>query len=147
MPSQPVDFYQAGQRHFHDAELLHDHARNAAAGQLYGFTAECGIKFLLLKQGYPSDPATGELVEDRKKRKFKKHIHELVSNINHLHAYLDGRGAAQYLAMMPSLMNFADWTTAYRYYNESHIPLSLTEWRSASREVMLMLDQLLLDMP
>jgi hypothetical protein len=69
--SKPVDFHQAGQRHFRDAELLRTHARNAAAGQLYGFAAECGIKFLLIKQGYPADSTTGELVEDRKKRKFR----------------------------------------------------------------------------
>jgi hypothetical protein len=86
-------------------------------------------------------------VEDRKKRKFKKHIHELVSSINQLHAYLDGREAAKYLAQIPHLAEFSDWKTDHRYYVDSHIPASLPKWEKASREVMLMLDQLLLDMP
>ena len=141
MPTgKPVDFHQAGKRHFSDAELLRTHARNAAAGQLYGFAAECGIKFLLIKQGYPTDPTTGELVD----RHVKIHINKLVQTINTL---LEGRNAAQYLANIPHFADFFDWATDHRYYLDSHIPPSLSKWQNASREVMLMLDQLLLDMP
>lgn len=142
MPTiKPVDFHQAGKRHFNDAELLQDHARNAAAGQLFGFAAECGIKSLLVWNGYPTDPASGEIVE----KKFRKHIHELVKNIDQLHAYLNGRDAAKYLAMIPSINDFSDWKTDHRYYTDSALPSSLAKWRKASREIMGMLDQAMLD--
>lgn len=135
-----VDFHQAGKRHFRDAELLKSCTRNAAAGQLYGFAAECGIKFLLIKQGYPTDSVTGDLVD----KQVRKHIDLLVKTINTL---LAGRNAATYLAMIPSLTDFSDWKTDHRYYLDLHIPASLPKWEKASREVMLMLDQLFLDMP
>lgn len=72
------------------------------------------------------------------------YINKLVQTINTL---LEGRNAAQYLAMIPHLADFSDWTTNHRYYMDSHIPDSLSKWENASREVMLMLDQLLLYMP
>ncbi len=141
MPTgKKVDFHQAGTRHFRDAELLRTHERNAAAGQLYGFAAECGIKVLLIQQGYQTDSTTGELVD----RPVKIHINQLVQTINTL---LEGRNAATYLAQIPHLADFFDWKTDHRYYLDSHIPPSLSKWQNASREVMLMLDQLCLDMP
>lgn len=60
---QVVDFRHAANRHYRDGNLLMANGRQANAGQLYGFTAECGIKWLLVWKGYPSDPVTGELVE------------------------------------------------------------------------------------
>jgi hypothetical protein len=141
--TKPVDFQQAAKRHFYDAELLMNHSRQATAGQLYGFTAECGIKSLLVWKGYPTHPATGELLE--KKRKFRAHIHELIKNINMLYAFLDGRGAAKYLAMIPSIGNFSDWKTDHRYYADSALPPSVSSWRKASREIMRMLDEVTLD--
>jgi hypothetical protein len=142
-PIKRVDFLQAGKRHFNDAELLRNHARDAAAGQLYGFAAECGIKSLLAWSGYPIDPVSGEIVEPKKK--FRKHIHELVKNINMLHTYLNGKGGAKYLAMIPSINDFSDWNTDHRYYTDSALPPSLAKWRKASREIMIMLDQVMLD--
>lgn len=123
--------------------MLLDHERKATAGQLYGFAAECGIKSLLVWNGYPTDPISGELAE--KKKKFRAHIHELVNNINTLQAFLDGRGAAKYLAMIPNVSNFADWTTAHRYYTDAALPPSLAKWREASREILQMLDEAMLD--
>jgi len=139
-PSKPVDFHHAGKRHFADAELLLEHTRNATAGQLYGFAAECGIKTLLVWSGYPTDPVSGEIVERRKEKKFRKHIHELVRNSNMLHTYLDGRGAAKYLAMIPSIEDLSDWRTDHRYYTDAALPPSLLKWRQASQEILRMLD-------
>lgn len=141
--STPVDFHQAGKRHFADAELLRDHKRDSSAGHLYGFAAECGIKTLLVWNGYPTDPGTGEL--DEKKKKFKVHIHEFVRNIGTLQTYLDGRGAAKYLAMMPNLGHFSNWKTDHRYYTDSALPPSVDKWREAAKEILQMLDEAMLD--
>ena len=118
-------------------------SRYANAGQLYGFTAECGIKWLLVWKGYPSDPVTGEIVE--KKKKFRAHIHELIKNIHMLSTFLEGRGASKYLAMIPSIGNFSDWKTDHRYYVDSALPSSLTDWQTAAREIMQMLNEAILD--
>ena len=142
---KPVDFHHAGKRHFTDAELLIKLKRDASAGQLYGFAAECGIKTLLVWNGYPTDPVSGELVEQGKKKRFRAHIHEFVKNINTIRTFLDGRGAAKYLAMIPNVGNFSDWKTDHRYYRDSALPPSLNKWREASREIMRMLDEAMLD--
>lgn len=138
-----INFHEAARRHFQDADLLEvQHHRLAGAGQLYGLAAECGIKSLLVSQGYPSDPTTGDLAH----RKLRKHVHELVNNIHMLDAFLDGRGAARYRAMLPNLNRFSNWHTEQRYYADQALPLaSVTHWRVAADEVMRMLDQLLLD--
>lgn len=140
-----VDFHNAGKRHFTDAELLFTLSREASAGHLYGFAAECGIKTLLVWKDYPTDPDTGELVEKGHKKKFRTHIHALVKNINTLRAFLDGRGAAKYLAMLPNLDNFSDWNIDHRYYADTALPSSLLKWREAAREIMRMLDEAMLD--
>lgn len=139
-----VDFRQAATRHFKDAELLMDQARQANAGHLYGFAAECGVKALLVWRGYPSDPSTGEIIK-KTPNKFRVHIDELTKNINMIYTFLDGHGAAKYLAMIPSIGDFSDWKTDHRYYIESALPPSVLNWRKASREIMQMLDQAMLD--
>lgn len=143
VPAKLVDFHQAARRHFKDAELLMNQTREANAGQLYGFAAECGVKALLVWKGYPSDPVSGEIIEKRKK--LRAHIHELTKNINMVHTFLDGRGAAKYLAMIPSIGDFSDWKTDHRYYIESALPPSVSNWKNASREIMRMLDHAMLD--
>lgn len=141
--NKPVDFHQAAKRHFYDAEILMDHNRKATAGHLYGFTAECGVKSLLVWKGYPTNQLSGEICE--KKKRFRAHIHELIKNINMLHTFLDGRGAVKYLAMIPSIGNFSDWKTDHRYYIDSALPPSASKWREASREILRMLDEVTLD--
>jgi hypothetical protein len=141
--TKTVDFRYAASRHYSDGDLLMANGRYANAGQLYGFTAECGIKWLLVLKGYPSDSVTGEIVE--RKRKFRAHIHELIKNINMLTTFLEGRGASKYLAMIPSIGNFSDWKTDHRYYFESALPPSLKNWQKAAHEIMQMLNEAILD--
>lgn len=138
-----VDFRVAASRHYQDGELLMENARHANAGQLFGFAAECGLKWLLVWKGYPTDPVSGEILE--KKKKFRVHIHELVKNITMVQAFLDGRGASKYLAMLPSIDTFSDWKTDHRYFIESALPPSLSNWRTTAHEIMKMFDEANLD--
>lgn len=140
-----INFYQAAKRHFSDAELLMENKRHPNAGHLYGFAAECGIKSLLVWNGLPTDPKTGDIVGKQEKKKFRVHVHKLANNINTLHAYLDGRGAAKYLVMISNIDKFLNWTEEHRYYIESALPQSFSDWRKAAQEVMYMLDQATLD--
>ena len=51
----PADFVDAHRRHWEDAELLFDHQRWANADQLYGLSAECGLKAVMQILGMPVD--------------------------------------------------------------------------------------------
>ena len=49
----PSDFTDAHCRHWDDAELLFKLQRWANADQLYGFSAECGLKAVMTFLGMP----------------------------------------------------------------------------------------------
>jgi hypothetical protein len=53
----PADFADAHRRHWEDAELLFAHDRWANADQLYGFSAECGLKTVMQALGMNTDAA------------------------------------------------------------------------------------------
>ena len=50
-----ADFSDAHRRHWEDAELLHAYSRWANADQLYGFSAECGLKAVMQVLGMHVD--------------------------------------------------------------------------------------------
>lgn len=142
------DFPSAAKRHWHDAVLLETSGRSGNAGQLYGFSAECGIKSMLIGLGYPCEQDGSP-----KKKKnlpsgapeFRKHIHEFVAVIGDIQIYAAGRNGAKYTAMIPNITYFIDWNTDHRYWAEANIPKSLPAWKTAAKEVMGMLDAAYLD--
>jgi hypothetical protein len=141
-----VSYSSAAMRHYQDAEFLFDAGRIPNAGQLYGFIAECGIKSLLIWNGYDSDPTTGEITRQKNKNdNLRVHIHELVQRINTVKVFLNGRSGAKYLNMIPNIENFHDWDTNHRYYIDSEIPPSVPTWKMAAKEVIEMLEQAKLD--
>ena len=100
--AHPADYSDAHSRHWEDAELLYDDERWANADQLYGFSAECGLKAVMLSQGMPVD-ATGTPTE----KAHKQHVHKLWEACK---AFLQGRLAPQYLRLLPAGVPFDDWT-------------------------------------
>lgn len=134
-----INFHGAAMRHHSDAMFLQSDRRDANAGQLYGFVAECGIKALLVACGL-SVEADGDIKKGEKGKNFKTHVDALAAQINMIHGFLEGRAMAGYMAHIPDIANFCDWNTAYRYYDESQIPPSLGKWNSAASQIMKMLD-------
>jgi hypothetical protein len=47
--------------------------------------------------------------------------------------------------MFPNIGNFSDWLPDHRYYDETAIPTSLNNWKTAADEVGKMIDQAFLD--
>jgi hypothetical protein len=139
----PVDYVSAARRHFDDAGLLLQQGRQANAGQLLGFTMECGLKALLIACGVQTDK-DGSLPE---RNKFRQHMPELTKRINLFgHLIPDGAKAQRYLARLPSREDFKDWKVDHRYFRESALPLaSLPAWQSAANEVGELLDQITTD--
>lgn len=107
----PEDFLNAHHRHWRDAELLFKHRRWANADQLYGFSAECGLKAVMQMLGLGVD-RNGKL-EDA----YRKHIQDLWRLFSTL-AF--GSKAANYLRILPSNFPFKDWSQNDRYANSDY---------------------------
>jgi len=139
--AKQVNFFHAAKRHYNDAELLLNHKREANAGHLYGFASECGIKQLLVVHGLPTNPITGDIIENRPYQ-YRVHLDRLINSMN---IFLSGRDGAKYLAMIPSIGCYANWRVDHRYFVDSALPASVADWRKAAEEVIRMLFQAELD--
>lgn len=143
----PVAYEHAARRHLADAETLFSQGRMANAGQLYGFVAECGLKALLLACGVVPDVDGGipgkHPAKPEKQHPLRQHMPSLTGRIAaHGQLIPDGPQAANYMATMPNLGHFNDWSVDHRYWRETALPLaSVINWRSAAQEVSTMLDQ------
>lgn len=145
MPST-VDFPLAAKRHWCDAILLEANGRTGNAGQLYGLSAECGVKALLVALGYPTDPdGSPAMNPPTGTPQVRKHIHRLVGMIGNIQSEIAGRSGAKYTAMFPNITRFSNWSTEHRYWVDTAIPNSLPAWKLAAEEVMRMLDTAFLD--
>lgn len=138
-PSVPVAYEQAARRHWVDAETFFTQGRLANAGQLYGFVAECGLKALLLACGVAPDADGG--IPGR--HPLRQHMPNLTGRITASGQLIpDGPKATTYMATMPQLGSFNDWSVDHRYWQDAALPLaSVPNWRNAAREVSIMLDQ------
>lgn len=138
-----VNYVVSARRHFNDANILLG-AGNASypnAGQLFGFTVECGLKALLLACGVTRDADGG--VPGR----FRTHMPTLSNNIVTAGTLIpDGARSAHYHALLPSLHALSDWKVDHRYFIDSALPLSsLPNWQLAAKEITEMIDQAIAD--
>ena len=126
----PADFVDAHRRHWDDAELLFDHARWASADQMYGFSAECGLKAVMKALEMPVDDDTGA----PKKRRHWKHVQDLWPVFR---TFAQGHGGARYSGRLPEDNPFRDWSHHDRYAHRGHWEeASLERHREAAREVL-----------
>ena len=103
----PVNFADAHRRHWKDAEILNDSERLANADQLYGFSAECGIKAVMQGLGIRAKPSG-----DRRDRgRHRKHVQDLWPEFK---TFAKGRKGQQYLRHL-SGSPFGDWSHHQRY--------------------------------
>ncbi len=106
-----ADFQDATGRHWTDAESLRATARWANADHLYGLSAECALKCLMMAFGMPLDPTDGSpaRLNDR------KHANDLWTRYD---AYRTGRPAGPAYAL-PTPNPFQHWAVGQRYAAES----------------------------
>jgi len=107
------DFLDAHRRHWEDAELLHDHARRAGADHLYGVSAECGLKSLMLAFGMPFNNSSDQprLSDDR------KHADGIWMRYeSYRYRHFSGTRYSLPLAGNP----FCDWAVSQRYASRAH---------------------------
>lgn len=105
-----TDFLDAHDRHMEDAEFLGQHNRLANADHLYGISAECGLKSLMLAFGMPFDEGRPRRREDR------VHADRIWQRYEaYRHGHLAGIGYS-----LPVDNPFDDWNIDQRYGNRTN---------------------------
>lgn len=104
------DFYHAFIRHWHDAEYLYADSRLANADQLYAYSAEYGLKYLMKQFGMYVDPASG-----KPPKADLVHANQIWIRYE---AYRAGSVAAGYA--LPPTNPFSNWNVNNRYAPDSH---------------------------
>ena len=134
----PADFADAHRRHWEDAELLFTHDRWANADQLYGFSAECGLKAVMQALGMDIDAAgVPQLPEHR------QHVHALWPAFR---TFVAGRSGGWYLHQIPAGEPFRDWSHHDRYASRGHYSKpAVVPHQDAARAICLMIQRARLD--
>ena len=117
------DFADAHRRHWEDAELLFEHERWANADHLYGLSAECGLKAIMLSLGM--DVGAGGMPLEPRNR---KHMPTLWSAFENFARDRDG---GRYLASLSDDGSFDKWSIHDRYANRDRFT---KEWAAPRRK-------------
>ena len=134
-----VDYMACARRHNKDAHILLHKGRRANAGQLFGFSVECGLKALLVRAGASVD-GDGNIL---KVTGLREHLPKLGNLVTAMTALPDGRAASIMLSHLPHLGTTHDWHTNHRYWRGSAVPItaSLDNWEMAALEMDALLDE------
>ena len=126
--ARSADFTDAHQRHWEDAELLFEHDRWASADHLYGLSAECGLKAVMVGLGMSVDESGAP-----REREHRQHMPELWLVFE---AFARKRDGGAYLALFSDGKPFADWSIDGRYANRRHFQsANVTPHQDAARQV------------
>lgn len=119
-----VNFVHAHVRHWKDAEILLGRSRLANADQLYGFSAECGLKAVMTVLGKPL---------------LRKHIQELWPVFKRS---VKGRAASRFRRQLPCGSPFVDWSPDDRYAPVGYVQKSAVgQHRTAALGVRRMVER------
>ena len=125
----PADFPNAHVRHWRDAEYLFLAGRWANADQLYGLSAECGLKAVMVADGLPVDALGSPW------GKYKQHVDTLWCTFR---AFVQGRRTGHLLHHLPQSNPFTSWRVANRYADDVHFAqTAVASHRAAARQVHL----------
>lgn len=135
----PVDFYDAAQRHWEDAGYLLTDARLANADHLFGLSAECALKAIMLALGMTVRP-DGAPAD----RQHRVHINRLW---NEFVSFANTRSGAHYASPLSGVPNpFMNWDVNQRYNHRGDLTPGVAEGHhQAARTVKQVLDQAVLN--
>lgn len=110
----PTDFRDAAERHWEDAGCLLIDDRPANADHLYGLSAECALKAMMMGLGMPLRPDGAP-----EKKQHRVHINKLWDEFI---SFASSRAGARCTAYMDGVSNpFDDWDVAQRYAHRADI--------------------------
>lgn len=125
----PANFPDAHVRHWQDAELLARAGRWANADQLYGYSAECGLKAVMVANRMPVARNTGSPI----KRRHRQHVQHLWGTFR---SFVCGRPTAGLLHHLPQANPFAQWSESNRYAASHHFKAAtVTPHRMGAHQV------------
>lgn len=134
----PADFTDAHRRHWKDAELLFEDEHWANADHLYGFSAECGLKAVMVGLKMPVN-SRGTPRNDE----HRKHLPVLWSVFESFARKHEGE---TYLVLLPNDKPFADWSIDDRYANRCHFRrANVAPHQSAAGQVRRVVERAELD--
>jgi hypothetical protein len=132
-----TNFSEAAKRHWQDALLLREGKRLPNADQLFGLSAECALKEVMIRLGAPTN-AGGDLSQ----RSHWQHIDALWSEFQ---AFAAGRSGSRSLSALAAFVAnpFSDWHTSQRYWSDSSSPsgASLDNHWKACRACLVALER------
>ena len=124
-----ADFADAHRRHWEDAELLFDRGRWPNADQLYGLSAECGLKAVVRHLVMPAEMS-----------EYLKHLPKLWSMFKDC---AKDRGGGRYLQLLPGGEPFEDWSIHDRYAHRRHFDQGrVGPHREAAREIRVLVNSM-----
>jgi len=107
----PIDYRDAADRHWDDAEHLFSASRFANADHLYGLSAECTLKAVMLGLGMRLRP------DGRPEDPYAVHIDKLWDEFLF---FVERKGGDRYAERLRLGANpFSDWNVAQRYHHRS----------------------------
>ena len=107
-----VNYADAAKRHWDDAQSLHQNGRWPNADHLYGFSAECALKAVMVALGMQLNP------QGVPPRQYQKHVNQL---IRHFRTFVQGNGGAHYAGMLSGDSMFSGWSIHQRYFHSREI--------------------------
>lgn len=122
-----ADFLDAHERHWSDAELLKASANLANADHLYGFSAECGLKRLMLAFGMK--PKSDGSPEDKTDR-----VHADKVWIRFESYRANHNDGVRYV--LPATSPFHNWTAEQRYAHRSEFDAARVADHRAGAELV-----------
>lgn len=133
-----TDFRDASGRHFEDAQLLLEHSRDANADHLFGLSAECSLKAVMLALGMDVKPDGAPADKGH-----KVHMPELWAAFQ---SFAEGRLASRYLEPLDKQNPFADWVVDQRYWARTALGAAApANHRAAAAQCRQSLEKLLFD--
>jgi hypothetical protein len=135
----PVDFRDAAERHWEDAACLLAESHMANADHLFGLSAECALKAIMLALGMTLRP--DGVPADRQHR---VHIDQLW---NEFVSFANARSGARYASPLSGVPNpFVNWNVNQRYNHRADVTPGVAEdHHQAARTVKQVLDQAVLN--
>lgn len=126
MPKKKTDFLDSHKRHWRDAELLFQQQRWANADHLYGFSAECGLKALMIEFGMQHTDSYPDKRDDR------THIDKIW---NRYSTYQTGHTKGPGFAL-PATAPFSNWEASDRYAHQNQFNQQDTANHQAAANVV-----------
>ena len=123
---QMLDYDDAAKRHWDDATFLLNAERIANADQLFGLSAECALKTVMVALGMP-------MINNRPtSKKHSVHIDKLWDEFI---TFSKNREGEKYSNILNSINPFADWNVLQRYENTNIVTAQMVAYHQTGAQL------------